>query len=137
MDEPTDQLTALLRQTSQATAAYRQTAALLHDLAHRAAGGRWLATGGGGYQWAAVVPRAWTIYFAEMADAAVPDELPEHWIERAEFALRAEVPATLSEPAGRRSPADDEAAEVAAAVMRARHEGEPLTDRSHEGEQGT
>ena len=33
---------------------------VLHDLAHRAAGGRWLATGGGGYQWARVVPRAWT-----------------------------------------------------------------------------
>ena len=28
-----------------------------------------LATGGGGYQWATVVPRAWTIYFAEMAGA--------------------------------------------------------------------
>ncbi len=46
------------------TAAYRETAGILHDLAHRAAGGRWLATGAGGYQWAAVVPRAWTIYFA-------------------------------------------------------------------------
>ena len=41
----------------------------LHGLAHEAAGGRWVATGGGGYQWASVVPRAWTTYFAEMADA--------------------------------------------------------------------
>src|SRR5918996_261214 len=50
------------------TAAYREAAAMLHGLAHEAAGGRWLATGGGGYQWARVVPRAWTLYFAEMAE---------------------------------------------------------------------
>ncbi|MDX6256206.1 MAG: acetoin utilization protein AcuC [Frankiales bacterium] len=32
----------------------------LHGLAHELCGGRWLALGGGGYQVAAVVPRAWT-----------------------------------------------------------------------------
>ena len=42
---------------------------MLHELAHEAAAGRWVATGGGGYQWATVVPRAWTLYFAEMAGA--------------------------------------------------------------------
>ncbi|MDP9302583.1 MAG: hypothetical protein M3P43_17070, partial [Actinomycetota bacterium] len=51
------------------------------------------------YQWARVVPRAWTRYFAEMCDADLADELPESWIEEAERRLRAEVPATLSEPA--------------------------------------
>ncbi|HEX2422786.1 MAG TPA: acetoin utilization protein AcuC, partial [Actinomycetota bacterium] len=81
------------------TGAYRATAAELHRLAHAAAGGHWVATGGGGYQWARVVPRAWTSYFAEMCDAEVPDELPESWIEEAERRLRGEVPATLSEPA--------------------------------------
>ncbi len=122
------------------TGCYRQAAAELHELAHEAAAGRWVATGGGGYQWARVVPRAWTLYFAEMADATVPDELPEAWIERAEFALRAEVPATLSEPAARRSPADDDVPEVAAAVMRAWHEvdrADPMTARSRADEQGT
>jgi acetoin utilization protein AcuC len=81
------------------TAAYRQTAELLHELAHRAAGGKWLATGGGGYQWAAVVPRAWTIYFAEMAGAAdeLPDELPESWLERARSQADEGVPSRLSE----------------------------------------
>ena len=54
---------------------------MLHRLAHDAAGGKWLATGGGGYQWARVVPRAWTIYFAEMAGVVIPDELPESWLE--------------------------------------------------------
>jgi acetoin utilization protein AcuC len=80
------------------TNAYREAARLLHDLAHRQAGGRWVATGGGGYQWARVVPRAWTIYFAEMASADVPDQLPESWIETAEREARGPVPATLSEP---------------------------------------
>jgi acetoin utilization protein AcuC len=80
------------------TAAYRRTAAALHELAHRAAGGRWVATGGGGYQWAAVVPRAWTLYFAEMASVPVPDELPPSWTAAAEQAGGREVPPTLSEP---------------------------------------
>ena len=80
------------------TRAYRETAALLHDLAHRAAGGRWVATGGGGYQWAGVVPRAWTIYFAEMAGVPVPDELPTAWTERAAQEAGHSVPTALSEP---------------------------------------
>src|SRR4029453_14046802 len=80
------------------TSAYRETAAALHRLAHEAAGGRWLATGGGGYQWARVVPRAWTIYFAEMAGVDIPDELPEPWIEAAEREAGGPVPDRLSEP---------------------------------------
>jgi acetoin utilization protein AcuC len=80
------------------TAAYREVAAELHRLAHEAAGGRWVATGGGGYQWASVVPRAWTIAFAEMAGAKPDDRLPQSWIEQAEQRLRAVVPRTLSEP---------------------------------------
>jgi acetoin utilization protein AcuC len=89
-----------LANLSLTTGTYRETARALHDLAHRAAGGRWVATGGGGYQWARVVPRAWTIYFAEMAGAlaALPDEIPESWIERAEREAGGPVPATLSEP---------------------------------------
>jgi acetoin utilization protein AcuC len=79
------------------TAAYREAAKLLHELAHEAAGGRWVATGGGGYQWARVVPRAWTLYFAEMAEAELPDHLPESWLEHVEFQLRGEVPVTFSE----------------------------------------
>ena len=37
----------------------RATYAALHDLAHRYAGGRWVALGGGGYALVQVVPRAW------------------------------------------------------------------------------
>jgi acetoin utilization protein AcuC len=87
-----------LAQLALTTAAYRRTASLLHDLAHQAAAGRWVATGGGGYQWARVVPRAWTIYFAEMAGGEVRDELPESWIEEAEREAGDPVPHRLSEP---------------------------------------
>jgi len=38
----------------------RAAAASIHRLAHRHAGGRWIALGGGGYEWACVVPRAWS-----------------------------------------------------------------------------
>lgn len=79
------------------TRSYREAATELHLLAHEAAGGRWVATGGGGYQWARVVPRAWTIYFAAMAEAEIPDRLPEAWIERAEREAGGRVPSTLSE----------------------------------------
>ena len=72
---------------------------MLHALAHEAATGRWVATGGGGYQWASVVPRAWTMSFAEMAATPVPDELPTAWVERASALAGRPVPATLSEPA--------------------------------------
>jgi len=79
------------------TNAYAETARMLHDLAHRSAGGRWLAVGGGGYQWASVVPRAWTIYFAEMAGVTVPDEVPPEWLERARRQAGEPVPSRLSE----------------------------------------
>ncbi|MDP8991871.1 MAG: acetoin utilization protein AcuC [Actinomycetota bacterium] len=80
------------------TAAYRKTASMLHDLAHRAAGGRWVATGGGGYQWARVVPRAWTIYFAEMAGVELSDQLPRSWVQAAAREAGQQLPGQLSEP---------------------------------------
>jgi acetoin utilization protein AcuC len=98
------------------TRAYRETAGELHRLAHVAAGGHWLATGGGGYQWARVVPRAWTIAFAEMCGAEIPDALPEPWIEEAERLAGGAVPATLSEPDLGPGAGDDGARAVTAAV---------------------
>jgi acetoin utilization protein AcuC len=81
------------------TFAYREAARILHELAHEAAGGRWIATGGGGYQWARVVPRAWTIYFAEMAEADLPDALPGDWIRKVEGEAGVDVPSTLTDQA--------------------------------------
>ena len=107
------------------TGAYRETAKELHALAHATSDGRWVATGGGGYQGARVVPRAWTIYFAEMADVQVPDQIPEGWLERVEFLLRAEVPTTLSESPSLPGAADEDALEIAEVVRRAVLGGEP------------
>ena len=39
-----------------------------HELAHELCEGRWLALGGGGYAIYQVVPRAWTLLFAEMVE---------------------------------------------------------------------
>jgi acetoin utilization protein AcuC len=58
--------------------------ARLHTLAHEAADGKWIAMGGGGYQWVHVVPRAWTIAFAEMVGARLPIDTPMHWREMAQ-----------------------------------------------------
>jgi len=76
------------------TRAYRHAARDLHELAHGACEGRWLATGGGGYSLTAV-PRAWTIYFAEMCGTEVPDELPEGFIRISEERLGRTVPPRL------------------------------------------
>jgi acetoin utilization protein AcuC len=101
------------------TRAYREAGRILHGLAHDAAGGRWMATGGGGYQWARVVPRAWTIYFAEMAERPVPDEIPASWLDLARQESGAEVPGKLSEdpPPSRRT--SDRVHEVVARVRAA------------------
>jgi acetoin utilization protein AcuC len=42
--------------------------ATFHQLAHELCDGRWLALGGGGYAIREVVPRAWTLLFAEMVE---------------------------------------------------------------------
>lgn len=86
-----------LAHLSLSTRAYREAAQALHQLAHDVAGGRWMATGGGGYQWARVVPRAWTIYFAEMAGRILPDEIPDSWLELASHHTDGALPGTLSE----------------------------------------
>jgi acetoin utilization protein AcuC len=62
------------------TRAYAELAGRLHDLAHTVTKGRWLATGGGGYQWATVVPRAWCSYLAEMLGGKLPERLPDTFL---------------------------------------------------------
>jgi acetoin utilization protein AcuC len=63
--------------------AQRASYQALHDLAHRCAGGRWLATGGGGYELVEVVPRAWTHLLAEAAGSPIAPEtaVPQGWRE--------------------------------------------------------
>lgn len=79
------------------TSTYGAVARVLHALAHDAAGGRWLATGGGGYQWAEVVPRAWTAYFAEMCGVPLGAALPATFVAHADALAGHPTPATLIE----------------------------------------
>lgn len=55
----------------------------LHDLAHAAAGGRWLALGGGGYGVLRCVPRAWTHLLAESTGVPIAPEcqIPQAWTD--------------------------------------------------------
>jgi acetoin utilization protein AcuC len=61
---------------------YAELAGRLHRLAHAHAHGRWVAVGGGGYQITSVVPRAWTIYFAELVGIELPLEVPWGWLHQ-------------------------------------------------------
>ena len=72
--------------------------ARLHQLAHDVTEGRWVATGGGGYQLVRVVPRAWTLAFAEMAGVPVPDAIPADWHDLAASKKRGAPPAAFSDP---------------------------------------
>jgi acetoin utilization protein AcuC len=49
----------------------RMSYAAIHRWAHRLCEGRWIAVGGGGYEWVDVVPRAWTHLIAEAAGAPI------------------------------------------------------------------
>ncbi len=78
------------------TRAYAEAVRLTHQLAHRHCGGRWVATGGGGYDPVRVVPRVWALVWAEMVGRPAPERLPDRWVERWEpFATAAPMPRTF------------------------------------------
>jgi acetoin utilization protein AcuC len=60
----------------------------IHRWAHRYSQGRWIAVGGGGYEWVDVVPRAWTHLVAEAVgapidpQAATPDAFHDYVTSR-------------------------------------------------------
>ena len=72
------------------TRALAAQARLAHELAHRIARGRWVALGGGGYDWARVVPRSWACVWAEMSAQPLPEAIPEAWTARWAAAARDE-----------------------------------------------
>jgi acetoin utilization protein AcuC len=79
-----------------------RAARLVDELAHQWTGGRWLATGGGGYGVYRVVPRAWAQVWLAGAHREPPSSLPAAWRERwaseaARYGDRA-LPETLDDP---------------------------------------
>jgi acetoin utilization protein AcuC len=79
--------------------AQRTAHAALHRLAHDVCHGRWLLTGGGGYQLAQVVPRSWTHLLAEAAGRPIDPatETPQSWRESVRQSVREEAPAVMTE----------------------------------------
>jgi len=79
-------------------------ARMVDVVAHRHAGGRWLATGGGGYDVYRVVPRAWALVWLAGAHRDVPDGTPTAWRRRwADEAVRydqAPIPTTFADDLG-------------------------------------
>lgn len=59
--------------------AYPQIAKLIRETVSESCSGRWVATGGGGYQFDSVVPKVWTMHFAEMC--GVPEIIPSGWLD--------------------------------------------------------
>jgi len=85
----------------------------LHAMADDAADGRWVALGGGGYN-VDVLPRAWTLLFAEMVGEEPEDEMPAGWLASAEGRTGARLSGGLlrdiepAVPEDHRSRADEE-----------------------------
>ena len=87
------------------TTAMAEAARIVDAAAHRWAGGRWLATGGGGYDAYRVVPRAWALTWLAGAHREVPDETPAAWRSRWEAAAGAfGTPGMPSPSSTRRTP---------------------------------
>lgn len=111
---------------------YSVIATRLHGLAHTHTDGRWVALGGGGYQVVRVVPRAWTIYFAELSGATLPHELPWDWMHETEDTTGVRPPATFSDEPVRLTPERDShtrrAAKAAVEALR-RNAFDHLADR--------
>ena len=108
------------------TTAMGEAARLVDALAHAHAGGRWLATGGGGYDAYRVVPRAWALTWLAGAHREVPAATPVAWRERwaAEAARygQAPLPETFDDPSVAGPGSDDRitrhALEIGAQVER-------------------
>ena len=56
--------------------AQRRAQLMVHDLAHEITGGKWLLTGGGGYELVQVVPRSWTHLLAVASGEPIDPDLP-------------------------------------------------------------
>jgi acetoin utilization protein AcuC len=79
--------------------AQRRAHAAIHRLAHEVAGGRWLLTGGGGYEPLQVVPRTWTHLLAEAAGCPIDPRvhIPAGWREYASRCTGQEAPETMTD----------------------------------------
>ncbi|HET7273120.1 MAG TPA: acetoin utilization protein AcuC [Rubrobacter sp.] len=71
-----------LTHLSATTRLYEHVPKRMHDLAHELCEGRWVATGGGGYDIWRVVPRAWTALWAAVSHQELPERVSEDWLSK-------------------------------------------------------
>ncbi|MCF6094907.1 acetoin utilization protein AcuC [Microaerobacter geothermalis] len=80
---------------------YQHIPRVVHELAHELCDGKWIAVGGGGYDIWRVVPRAWTLLWAEMTEQHLKNlELPKGWLEHWQSFSPVPLPRTLFDPEG-------------------------------------
>ena len=79
--------------------AQRVAHAAIHRLVHEVAGGRWVLTGGGGYELLEVVPRTWTHLLAEAAGSPIDPgaRIPAAWREYASRRTGREAPQIMTD----------------------------------------
>jgi acetoin utilization protein AcuC len=78
---------------------YRKIPLLAHRLAHEYCDGRWVALGGGGYDLARVVPRAWAqIWFAMTEFIPSDNRLPLKWTEKWQKYTTQTIPTFWNDP---------------------------------------
>lgn len=110
------------------TTAMGKAARLIDGLAHEHAGGRWLSTGGGGYDVYRVVPRTWSHVWLAAAHQEAAELLPSEWRKRwaadADHYGQSPIPTTFDDEPNAgvaRTPFDDRldqrAVETARAVV--------------------
>jgi acetoin utilization protein AcuC len=77
----------------------RAAHAAIHRLAHEMTDGRWLLTGGGGYELIQVVPRTWTHLLAEAAGEPIDPaaQTPGSWREYVERRTGRQAPEQMTE----------------------------------------
>jgi acetoin utilization protein AcuC len=114
-----------LTHLSATTRLYEHVPRRMHDLAHEICGGRWVATGGGGYDIWRVVPRAWATLWAAVSHQELPNNVPEAWLSKWD----AKSPVTLP-PLMRDDPGDYPAIPRAAKIAgRNQHTVEDVLDK--------
>jgi acetoin utilization protein AcuC len=74
------------------TRSMHRAAEVTRDLALEVCQGRWVATGGGGYQPYRVIPRAWSMVWSVMSGRPLPPRIDLGWQERWERAAHGELP---------------------------------------------
>ena len=103
------------------TRAYRVATLLLDAVAHELCDGRWLATGGGGYDAYRVVPRSWSLVWLAQSHLQPPAETDQSWRERWSAAARqheqAPPPEQFLDPLGFVKPDSDQIISANAATV--------------------